>query len=179
MSLDLAAVENALHAWAATALGLQAIWSHSNAAAPATPYGWLTLAGPVGTTNAQVIDETNLANPAGQEIEQTVIQHEEWAFSIEVISGQTSGAGSARSLLAASALRLQLPSAIDAVRAAGLAVIDVGDTQDLTALFGTKFESRARLTARLRTVNTATEKTGFIERVGASSPFGAWPQLPP
>jgi len=176
VSLDPVMMENTLQAWAKTALGLaDVIWSHPNQRGPdGRPYGWLTLSGPVRLDVAATTDETNLSNPAGQEIERTVSQHEEWTLVIEVLSKATSGAGTARAILAAAGLKLQLPSALEAVRAAGLAPVDFSDTQDLTALFGTAFESRARMDVRLRTVNTAMEKTGYIKTVGLTSPFGSW-----
>lgn len=178
-TVDLPAFEDSLHAWVKAAVGIETIWAHANAVAPPAPYAWITLAGPVNIGEPQYPVNTNLANPAGQEIERTVIQHGEWAFTVDVISPVTSGIGTAKALLSAAAMRLQLPSATDGVRAVGLAVVDVGDTQDLTALFNSTFESRARLNVRLRSVNTAMEKTGYITKVGLSSPFGTWPQLPP
>ncbi len=176
---DLVSAEDALHAWAVAALGLEAIWSNPNDVAPYRPFAWLTLTGPVRVGEPQFTSETNTANPAGQEVEVTMGQHGEWTFTVEVITAVTSGAGSARALLSAAAIRMRLPSMVEALATAGLAVVGFGDTQDLTALFATAFESRARLTVRLRGVNTATEKTGYIDTVGISSPFGTWPQLPP
>lgn len=184
-STDVFALETALQTWVKNALGLTTIWSSPNAAAPVRPYAWLTLVGPQTVGKAQLVGETQLANPAGQEVEFTAIQHQEWELSIDVVSEMTPGNSTASYLptaagmLTAAGMRLRLPSALAGLSAAGLAVIDFGDTQDLTALFNSAIESRARMTVRLRSVNTAMEKTGYIAKVGLSSPFGTWPQLPP
>lgn len=177
-SVDLVAVEDALHAWVKSALGLETVWSHANARAPGRPYGWLTLVGPREVGGPELVDETDLGRPAGHEVQLTVVQHEEWDLSVEVISAATSGPTTARALLGAAKARLRLPTALGELRSAGLAPVSLGDTQDLTALFGTAFESRARMTVRVRTVNATSETTGFIEQVGVSSSFGAWQFTP-
>lgn len=177
--MDLLAVENALHAWAVTGLGLaagQVIWSESNAPPPATkPFATLKLVGPSRLgLGGQLTEETVLTNPSGEEIVRTLTEHQEWKLSIQILATPTSGAGTAFGLLNAAALKLRLPSALAALRAAGVAVVEVGDTQDLTALFATDFESRALLDVRLRTVDTATENTGYIDTVGIVSPWGSF-----
>lgn len=176
--MDLLAVENALHAWAVTGLGLaagQIIWDGPNAPPPAKPFATLKLVGPARLgLGGELTDETVLTNPAGQEVELTLAEHQEWVLSLQVLAAPTSGASSARALLAAGAMKLRLPSALDALRAAGVAVIEVGDTQDLSALFAADIESRAKVDVRLRTVDTATEKTGYIDSAGLTSPWGAF-----
>jgi hypothetical protein len=162
--MDLAAIENALHAWVSTVLGVETIWAGQNAPAPNLTYATIRLTGPFGQ-GAEIASSTNLANPAGQEIEQAVSEQQEWSLSV-----QGYGAN-ARALLAGATLKLQLPSAIEALRAAGVAVVDVGDTQDVSALVGSQFETRALMDVRIRTVDSATERTGYIDRVGISSPF--------
>jgi hypothetical protein len=162
--MDLAAIENALHAWVSTVLGVETIWAGQNAPAPNLTYATIRLTGPFGQ-GAEIASSTNLANPAGQEIEQAVSEQQEWSVSV-----QGYGAN-ARALLAGATLKLQLPSAIEALRAAGVAVVDVGDTQDVSALVGSQFETRALMDVRIRTVDSATERTGYIDRVGISSPF--------
>lgn len=177
--MDLAALENTLHAWAVTGLGLaagQIFWDSPNAPAPATkPFATLKLVGPSRLgLGGELTDETVLTNPAGQEIVQTLAEHQEWVLSIQLLAASTSGASSARALLQAATMRLRLPSALDPLRVAGIAVVEVGDTQDLSALFAADIEPRAKVDVRLRTVDTATEKTGYIDRVGLTSPWGSF-----
>jgi hypothetical protein len=95
-------------------------------------------------------------------------------LSVQVIAAPTSGASSAAALLGAAVMKLRLPSALEQLRVAGVAVIEVGDTQDLSALFASDIESRAKLDVRLRTMDTATEKTGYIDTVGIASPWGSF-----
>lgn len=162
--MDRIAIENALHAWVAAALGVETIWAGQNAPAPALTYATLRLSGPFGH-GAELSSATNLSNPAGQEIEQTVSEQQEWSLSVQVY-----GSG-ALALLAAAKLKLQLPSALEAVRAAGVAVVEAGDTQDVSALIGSQLETRALMDVRIRTVDQATERIGYIDRVGLSSPW--------
>jgi hypothetical protein len=171
--MDLVAFENALHAWVAGAAGVEAIWSSQNAPAPALPYLTLRLVGPVRLGD-QLASRTNLANPAGQEIERTLTEHEEWTLSVHAFASPATGASAARALLQAAALKMQLPSQRDALSASGLALVEVGDTSDLTALVGSQHESRAQMDVRLRTVDQATEKTGYIAKVGLASPWGTF-----
>jgi hypothetical protein len=167
--MDQTAMENALHAWVSAALAFDVIWADQNAPAPAIParggrYGTIRLTGPFGQ-GAELASATNLSNPAGQEIEQTVSEQQEWSLSVQVYGAN------ARAQLAGAKLKLQLPAALEALRAAGVAVVDVGDTQDVSALVGSQIETRALMDVRIRTVDSATERTGYIDRVGISSPF--------
>lgn len=176
MALDRVALEDSLHAWVVAGLGLaagQVVWDGPNAPAPAKPYAFLNLVGPTGLgLGGELTDETVLTNPAGEEVVLTLAEHQEWVLSVQVIAAPTSGASSAAALLGSARMKLRIPSALDQLRAAGVAVIEVGDTQDLSALFAADIESRAKVDVRLRTVDTATEKTGYIDRVGISSPWG-------
>jgi hypothetical protein len=178
MAFDRAAAEDALHARVVAALGLaagQVIWDGPNAPSPAKPFATLKLVGPsrLGLGGA-LTDATNLANPPGEEVEITLTEHQEWVLTVQLIAGATSGASSAAALLGAAVMKLRLPSALEQLRVAGVAVIEVGDTQDLSALFASDIESRAKLDVRLRTMDTATEKTGYIDTVGIASPWGSF-----
>ncbi len=169
MALDWQTIENALQTWIVAATGLPTsavIFASQNAPAPAMPYATIKISGPRGTMAQPALQiETNLLNPAGEEIEQTVTLHQEVTVSCQVYAAATAGTGTAKEYLEKARTALFLPTRLDALSTAGLAVVEMGDTQDLTALLGTAWESRAAMDVRMNLVDTAVEKTGYIATV--------------
>jgi hypothetical protein len=157
-------LENALRVWMEGTFGAgKVIWSSQDAPEPALPYASLQLTGPRPASSLlEVHNTTNLANPAGQEIEQTVTMHGELTLVCQAHAAPTCGSSTAKELLQAARMRLFLPSVLYALEQAGLAVLGAGDTQDLTAILETKFRSRAAMSVRLEVVDTLIEKTGYI-----------------
>lgn len=168
--MDAAALENALHAWAENALGVPTVWSSQNAPAPKPkPYATLRLVGPHSLGNTETDRRTNLAAPAGQEIEETIKEHQEWVLSVQTFADPATGAAAARSILALARMRGRIRSALDLLDASGVVLVEVGDTQDLSAVFGERFESRAVMDVRFRVVDQVTDHAGYIDQVGISS----------
>lgn len=167
-----AATRDAIHAWAEGALAMPAIWADGNGPAPTKAYATLKLSGPARLGfGPEATDETNLGAPAGQEITQTAREHQEWSLSVQVFAAK---GASAVDLLEAGALRMRLPGRLQQLRAAGVVLVEAGDTQDLSALFATAIESRAAMDVRLRTVGVASEQTTYIGKVDGTSPWGPW-----
>lgn len=168
-ALSWTAIEDALVAWLESAAGVGAIWANQTGEQPLMPYGTLKITGPrQSTPTPEVANVTNLDNPAGQEIEQTVIMRGEITVSCQVFSQVTAGAGTARELLQQARIALFLPARRQALADAGLALVQAGDTQDLTALLETTWQSRAAMDVRFNVVDTATERTGYIATVNVT-----------
>jgi hypothetical protein len=91
MALALAAIEDAIHDWLKAAVGVTVIFSEQSAPQPAMPYCALRLDAPqrTGGPADEVRYITNLANPAGQEIEQTVVSVLEMMVNIQAFSSRT------------------------------------------------------------------------------------------
>jgi hypothetical protein len=158
-------IENALVTWLEAEIGPgQVIWANQGGAQPKMPYGTLKIGGPrPSSPTPEVLNSTNLTNPAGQEIEQTVIGHGEITVSCQIFAFPTTGHLTARQALERAKLRLYLPTTRAALRVAGLALVQAGDTQDLTALLETSWQSRAAMDVRFNVVDSMTEKTGYID----------------
>lgn len=169
MVLNWLTVENALQAWLKGAVGGEVIWSNQDGCQPSMPYGTLKISGPrQSSPTPEILNTTNLSNPAGQEIEQTVVLHGQITVSCQVYARPTTGAGTARELLEQARKALFLPTQRERLRAAGLALVEAGDTQDLTALLETTWQSRAVMDVRFNVVDTASEKTGYIATVNVT-----------
>jgi hypothetical protein len=171
--LDWTAIENALVVWVEHTLGEgQVIWADQEGPQPGMPYATLKITGRRSMTPTPELHHyTDLGNPAGEEVEQTVIDHQEITVSCQVFALNTTGAKTARDLLGRVRMSIFLPARLTALREAGLALVEAGDTQDLTALLETTWQSRAALDVRFNTVDTATEKTGYIETVSATGSY--------
>jgi hypothetical protein len=167
MALDWHTIQDALLAWLSTGTGLRVFWADQNAPQIARPYATIKLIG--GPVKVASLDEqqdvTNLANSAGQEIEQTIRGQREITASCQVFTDDTVSAA-AYTLLGAAVTALSLPSVRDSLSSVGLALIEPGAIQDISALFEAKWQSRAQVDVRFRFVDVAVEKTGYIATVG-------------
>lgn len=166
MPLDFASIEDALYTWAFAQLGMPVFWSNQKFPQPARPYATLKLTGPRVLSGSDAAETTtDLGRPAGEEVETKYSGPRELTCSVQVYAVPTSGASSARALLARAQASLSRDSVAAALRAAGLAIVDQGGIADLTALLETNWESRAAMDVRLGCTDSATDRTGYIETV--------------
>ena len=173
--MDLASYENVLHDWLAAKTGLKVILGDQGGPRPGGA-GYATLKVTEGQTLGQPAEVRRGDNPApsgngGDEVEFDAILRGEVLAQVQVFTTATTGNSSARALLSAARAALELPSQRAAFRAAGLALIDRGTIQDVTALLETRFEGRAALQVRFHAVQKVSEFTGYIATVNVEPTF--------
>lgn len=169
MAIPFAAVENALHAWLATATGIVCIWAEQDGPQPATPYCIMRLDGPFRATQSDELRSiTNLGNAAGQEVEQTWIKQREIVVHLQAFAdSQVEGGSSpARDYLDRADEQLDLESVLDTLATSGLIVVGEPRTvQNVSTVVETRWQSRAMLDVRFRLTDSVMEKTGFVDGV--------------
>jgi hypothetical protein len=172
MPLSFPAIESALVAFVETASGLsgKVVLAMQTAPQPPMPYATVRISGPrpAGGPWPRIIQSFDAAQPAGQEVSLQAVVDEELTVSLQFFTALTFGAGSARALMAQVRVALALQSTLDPLRAAGLALIDVGDIHDLSAILETAFQGRAALDLRFLVADDVTERTGYVGSVGIS-----------
>lgn len=184
MALQFAAFEAALSAWLQSTTGViasQIAYRHQKTpsydpASGTKAFFTVIITGPDPIGN---VDEVRYpydsAQPAGQEIQQTVIGQREIFVSVQAFTIQEIGPGTAKELLgtARTALRL-LSSGFDAV---GFSFIDSSKVNNLPVL-GDLGQGRAHMDLRFRAVDSFVVPTGYIAtagpdvQTGAASPSG-------
>jgi hypothetical protein len=166
--LSLSSFEAALVAWLAPTFGADHVMlKGEKGAQPDLPYAMISITGPrrAGAPRGSVFQSFDGAQ-VGQEVELRVVVEEELGVSVQAYTSAKNGSTSAKALLAAAKLQLLLPSVHDALSAAGLALIEAGDTQDVSALLETGFQGRAVLDLRFLVTDEAAERTGYVDRLG-------------
>jgi len=106
--------------------------------------------------------------PAGEELSHTSIGQRALTLSVQAYcTGDGENALEATSVLAAvqTALEDEPRGVLDALRAVGLVVEDVGEVLDVSEIAGAGWESRASLDVVIRTTDETVRKTGYIERM--------------
>ncbi len=172
MPLSFPAIESALVACVETASGLtgKVVLAPQTAPQPAMPYATVRISGPrpAGGPWPRIIQSFDAAQPAGQEVGLQAVVDEELTVSLQVFTPLPYGAASARALMAQIRVALALSTSLDPLRAAGLALVDVGDIQDLSALLDTAFQGRAAMDLRFLVADDVMERTGYVGSVGIS-----------
>jgi hypothetical protein len=172
MPLSFPIIESALVAFIETASGLTGKVALAMQTAPqlAMPYATVRITGPrpAGGPWPRIIQSYDAAQPVGQEVSLQAVVDEELTVSIQLFTPLTFGAASARALMAQLRMALALQSTLDPLRDAGLALVDVGDIHDLSAILETAFQGRAALDLRFLVADDLTERTGYVGSVGVS-----------
>jgi len=167
--MNFTAIENALRAWVLTASNLDeqhVIWSNQDGNRPSGDVITLKLGDgiPLGAFDA-IEEKTDLARPAGQEVELQVQGPREMVLAIQCFTDSDSGDATARAVLSTVQTKARLPSIAAALEAAGVSIFDLGRVQYVPAINGTDFEGRAVLEVRLYVVDTASEFTSYVSTV--------------
>lgn len=167
MAANWASVENAIRQWVITATGISRVyWADQTQVRPATAdFPFFTLRRDFGRT-AGVDENRTRNNPspvAGSEILFETFAHPDFTVTLQGFSKEVSGNSSAGALVAKCARSLALEIQLDAFAADGIALIDVGPVQNLTALLDLRFEGRAALNVRFRTTDGASQTATYIQ----------------
>lgn len=169
MAADWQAIEDALQAWAVRASGLPAAsvrWADQDATRPQPPFVELRLDHEGG--GAPVPEQQTIDNPtpsAGQEILINTITHEDLTLTVHAFTAPTVGANSARALASRMKAQIASETEIGIFDDAGIAIVETGPVQNLTAVLETKSEGRAVFDVRLRVADGFTEATTYVETV--------------
>lgn len=162
------AQEDAIRQWVLAGSGLAAdhvIFHQQTGARPLDANNFATIR--IGDTNpVACVDEVqetyNGAQPAGQEIAQTVTGLRSVNVTVQFFGAPSTGDTKAQVQAQQTQVALALPSVRNALGAAGLTPYDTGRITNVTALIGTKFEGRAVLDMHFYVLEQITEQTGYI-----------------
>lgn len=157
------AVQNAVEA--ATGLDdAHVIFADQNIGEPARPYILLRFGEgvPVQTLESH---EHDGAAAVGQEIRMQASELLDLLLEVQSFTDDTHGNAQAVVVLEAVRRKLKLPTARDALRAAGLVPYAIGPVRNLAELDDTEFKGRALLEVRCYLVQTSEERTGYIATV--------------
>lgn len=179
--VDWAVIDDALFDWIIGALGLendQCLWAKQNAPQPRYPY--VTLDHPGFADEPGTLDETrtstDLGQPAGEEIELLTTGPREFTLTVTAhVDDRTGGAhdanANAEALLSKAHSSLGKQSVLDALAAAGIALIERMAVLDTSVVVNGEWVSQASMDVRLRVTSNVTERTGYIDKVAVSSTF--------
>lgn len=164
----------AIQAQLTTASGLSSgsvIWKYQNAGAPALPYMALALGGIIEIGQGFVSESTNLARPAGQEIELKVGGQREVTLAVEVFTSPTVPTGTAAMAIADKArTALRAPTIRAALRAVGFVPFDPGPVQYAPDVADVGFRGRATCSIRCSMpAQNVVEYVGYIARVSGTA----------
>ncbi len=167
--LSFDAIELALIAWLEPSIGTgKVILSKQKGPQPAVPYATISITGPRPASSPwpSLVQSYDAAQPQGSEIEMRAVFEREITVSVQAYTAATRGDSSAKALLSRAGARLGLPGVLDALRAAGLALVGTGDTQDVSALLDTAYQGRAALDLQFLVSDEVAERTGYVETLG-------------
>lgn len=168
--IDWKTIRAAIHEWFTEQTGLDTHWAHQPEQTQLPlPYGWLkVLSGPRLVHSTSMVSVFAEDNPNGEQKERHFNNHAEFTVSCSVECDSTKGGRDAVEYLGRAQMALQFPSVLKALRAAGAAVVNIGDIIDLTEVRGGVWQSRAAMDVVFRTrAHVLGEKTTFIETVNA------------
>lgn len=168
-------IEQSLWQWVHSASGLEereVIWADQGGKRPSGTLYTLKILDviPLGAFD-ELATTYNSAETTSQ-VRQTVRGQRQFTVRVQYFGDELTGTGAAVARLAQVAAYLRLPSIRAVLEAAGCAVNSVGQVQNITALQGTSFESRAVLDVVFSTVVSVDEYAGFIETVETESFLG-------
>ncbi len=177
MSLDFAAIAQAVRVWVKLALDEydladdRVILANQSGSRPkldkdSGPFVTIDVRGPtiLGAVDSLSYSYSNTA-PAGKEITVSSGGSRELAVSIQVFTYETTGNDQARSLAAKIQDYARQHAVADAFDVAGLTLFDVGQVNGIYQLLRTEFEGRAGIEARFYAQSYATSRTGYIAGV--------------
>ncbi len=169
--IDWPAIETAAAGVVATALAL-----------PADKVRWATPDVPVPARPCVVLDwlsrDRDLGNSGRNEMRLTatpgvaqIVHYRGHTLTVDYLAELPATAGAASTHATAAigklARALQASSPRATLRAAGLAIMAIGDPRDVGALVGTRFETRAVLEVEFSTADTTADPVGEIATVTA------------
>jgi hypothetical protein len=164
-------IEDAIYDWAVAATGITVDWAEDR---PERQYPYVTLKSsdllPIAH-RAEILDKTNLANPAGEEIEQTAARDFEFVISVQCRTRYDAPGVSARHYLQSAMAALDLPTQRSALRIAGAIVVEAEPILDLDEDINAQWTSGASMDVRFRTLGSVVEKTGYIAKIGVTGTF--------
>lgn len=177
--IDWTAIDNALFDWVVGALGLsaaQCIWANQDIPQPVT-YPYVTLlrtAVAEEGTGDELRTSTDLGQAAGEEIELLTTGPKSMTLTVTCHNDRsddafTDPARNATALLTVAHASLGKLSVLEALGAAGIAVIERLPVADTSVAAGGEWLSQASMDVRLRVTSTMTERTGYIDKVRVSS----------
>lgn len=169
MSTQWKTFEDALLAWVASASGFDAnhvIFAWQSKRRPSEPYAEVRIltVTPLGST-ANVQTLTNLARPAGTEVERRIDRDHELLVQVQVIAADSMGASSAYAVALDVQMALQDSTIRAALHAAGLSPFDSGVVTNVPAVVAVGFEGRGVLTMRCYASATLSRYLGYIGSV--------------
>ena len=130
-------IRESLISWAAVNSGLPAIWQNQNVQRPAMPYVTLHI---VSRTDLGATASYGDLSTGGTLGTQTSSRTVTYSVNVQVFSANVDDAFSRAESLRAS---LDKRSVLDTLIAAHIGVLSVGSIQDITAIVGSGYESRA------------------------------------
>lgn len=171
--IDWATIENAIYDWMSAATGITVNWATQDLPEPVYPY--ITLKrdddGVDLSARGELLEKTELGNPAGEEIEQTALSDVEFFISCQCRTQSDSPGSSSNAYLNSAKYQLKLPSIRNALRAAGAIVVEAEPVLDLDEVQGEEWVSGASMDVRFRTLASVLEKTGYIAKVEVEGTF--------
>ncbi len=164
-----AAIESALSGVS----GLTVQWANQRLPQPVRPYLTLKRGAVIGHGMPERRDETDLTQPAGEEIALSVVQRVEFSVSAQAYSEHpvaefgtpSMQVATAADLLEQVKTRLLLETNLDRLSIAGLALVETSDVRDLPESTSNSWSSRAQMDLRFYATSVATERTDYIETV--------------
>jgi hypothetical protein len=162
----MAAVEAGIHDWINGQTGLPMRWSNQNAPQPDYAYiNALLFSGLQEGQSERVYSDFDDGAPAGEELTETVRAGQALVFNIECHQTQVTNANqTAFAILTGLVASLGKSSVRDSLRSAGLALINEGTVQDISAIVNAGFDSRATLDVTFRACSVTTSKVAVIEQ---------------
>lgn len=184
--IGFATIEAALQAWLVASTGLSAgpttggvsgVYNElAKVPQPAMPFATFKVGSPrPQSTHDEDVRAYNGANPAGQEIETTIVGRREITVSVEIRTKAATGSGTAKELLSAVETGAQKPSQRDLFNTAGLAFLGFEAPIDLSARLGPAGQGRVVQDFRFSCLSTDIDKTGYIASMGSDGSGNKYP----
>lgn len=172
MAIDYSAITEAVRVWLRDATALpdgQVILQDQAGPQLQPPYATVKIGSTSKPFSADYVGHnTDLTQPAGQEVERFITGPRQIIASLQVYTKGTFGGAGATALLSNARDQLELGSVMAAFSAAGFAVNDVSDVRNLSALLTTNFQGRAHLELTLAASSHESERTGYIASVSGT-----------
>jgi hypothetical protein len=183
MPFDWGTAEDAIYDWVILSTGLdndKVQWSRYAQPRQEGQFVILTMRGPTQIGLDYVQSSTNLANPAGEEIELTVVGNRNVVVTIECFGGDPT-TDTATALASKIMTGVRLPSINTLLKAGGISPHGTPSILFVPAILGAKFESRAVLEHEFYFVDNISENAGYINTVsgtGTIDEFGSDIEIP-
>lgn len=176
--IDWQTIEDALYDWFAEQSGVPVVWADQDSPQPqAYPFGTIAIiSGPniVGASgNDELRTSTDLGQPAGEEVLQEFGGQREMTVSCQVFTKPPESFNPsvhARAIMSRVQSSLAAPSVLEAFLAAGLAVVNQGDVDDLSEAVEDTWIGRSNLDVLFGLSACSSERTGYIKTVEISAP---------